>query len=214
MVRILAFSGDTRSIIANSASDQYEGLLHQLLMEYVQIYDITLCYLFNIEMNDMKKLFGNNSSKLFQDSINIIDWDKPLRGMVKSDYYLIYQNGYKLSNIFCEYGYKLFQNLNSILDFREIIKYFSIMDRYGTAIQKSRKVRKYSIYVNTGCSDKPIEFDSIDELKKILIEEYHVKNLVPTSYTPWDTLDYNETKICELDSLDLLYLYDKRDFGI
>lgn len=98
-----------------------------------------------------------------------------------------------------EEGVKIFENMNSLLEFINN--------------QKSKR-KKFSIRIDEGMFSGPEDFESIDELKEKLKNNYKAKWLVPVSYTPWDSTERHEKEARAVDDLTLLYLYEYHTFEI
>ena len=217
------FNGDFRQILANDISDKYEGLLHQVQIEYFKDLKLTLCYLFNIQNEDVGKLFPDYSGLVRMNATELSYRGEPLQSVLEEFYFLLLceKNAEKLDekrheyriNNFPENGsHKLFENMESILDYRTIVKEWNVEDRFGKIIRKSRTVKKYCIWIQKGYSNNSIDFDTIDELKHTLVNEYRAQKLVPIVWSPWDTTHRYEDQACKAEDLTLMYLLDKNKF--
>lgn len=105
-------------------------------------------------------------------------------------------------------GIKIFENLNGLLHFRDIVKTWKLGEKY-----REWKLKEFCIRIDTGIISGIEEFDSIDELKDLLKTKYNAKRLVPLKYTPWDDKDFDEKNSREVDNLTLLYLYEYHTFA-
>lgn len=208
------FIGDERVTIASMVSDNYEGLLHSILMEYFPKLNITLCYFLNAESSDIyNKLFAINANWFESKAISLSMDDRS--NPIEKDLYIAKRENSESEKYYItsqDTGSKLFNNLESILNYRTIIKEFDVYDRYGLTVHKTRTLKKYSIRIDRGDSSSTVDFDSLDELKDLLISTYHAKYLVPISYTPWDTTDAHVKLARKIEDLTILYLYYYKTF--
>lgn len=224
MEKILVFKGDFRQEIANHVSGQYEGLLHMVALEFFKKENLTLLYSFKREifggMSNVEKIFGQNFDWVKENSIDL-DIDKNhFTDIAKNEYYLYVSNNssgceeYRIINHKQDNCTKIFEKLESILEFRKIERSFVVKDHTGKDIKKFRVFKKFSIRIDSGNSSSPLDFDSLDELRDVLSNTCHAKKLIPVAYTPWDTTDSFEEKACEIQNLSLQYLYENQNFRV
>lgn len=218
MFYVIKFRGEARKNIAKSASEYYEGLLHQVLVEYLPAADVTLLYCFNMEMKEIKQLFSLGD--WFWQNAVIPDWVKdPLRAPHQQSYYYIENDlqqltegqdkNFSLVNYQTARGISVFKNLNSILEFRDITKTWTVNGE-----SRTRRIKRFGIRIEENNWSGPEEFDSIDQLKELLITKYKGKRLVPISYTPWDSKEWHEEAARQVEDLTLLYLFEYHTFEI
>jgi hypothetical protein len=184
MFLAIKFNGDVRQNIADSASDHYEGLIYMVLLEYIPEADVTMIYCFDITLEQIKELFCMG------------DW---------------FWNHAEMQTRTTE---PLDENLNSLLDFKEVTRTFYPSDKYSVLEPKVITLKKYSIRLERMYPriSFPEDFDSLDELKENLKNKYQAKRLIPIKYTPWDSINFYEKQSCEVDNPTLLYLYRHSPF--
>ncbi len=218
MFYVIKFCGDARQKIADSASDRYEGLLHQVAMEYIPRFDATLVYCFGMDKKSIKELFCVGD--WFWNNAEIPGWaEEPLFDATKKTYYYTkpyseFHGSYYLSPNKNKEAVKILENINSLLDFRDIRITWNRQGGSGLQEHRERKVKKFSIRIDEGMFSGSEDFDSIDELKEKLKTQYKAKRLVPVSYTPWDSKECHEKEAVMVDDLTLLYIYEYQIFEI
>lgn len=208
MFYTMLLSCDARQIIADCAKYDYIGLLHSIAMEYIESYNVTLIYFFNMESSDQEKVFPKESW-LWENSVEITDGrNNSFENPTKIDYYLTlntYSNdkSYYLSQFkISDRVVKIFGNMNSILEFKEVYRNENIRNKI------------FSIWIDEGSSAGSLDFDSIEELKEKLESKYSAKRIVPITYSPWDSTDEKINDAKYVNELDLLYLYEFQKFQI
>ncbi len=218
MTTAVIFKGDARKDISDRIVESFEGIVHSIALEYFEEEEVTLLYLFNHEFWELKNVFEKNFDWICKEG-ELLTKSYPMKNILEREYYLIVlEQGYGLWDLLGntdEMGktYRLFETLESIMDYRVIIKYFEVIQK-GKPVRKSRTWKKHSLWLDQGSSCGPVDFDTLDELKEILKNKYRAKRLVPISYTPWDTIDSHINQACLIDDLTILYLYEMRRFKI
>jgi hypothetical protein len=225
MVRIFRLNGDARLDISNRVSDKFEGLLHMILMEYFPDYDQTLLYIFNDQPNSDNYLF--EPGWMNQNVISFPAVDNVVKDALDYEYFLTSHPSQStinevLGDIGCFYlsrsskniGSKLFENLEPIFNYRNIVVTLESSDRTGATVRYSRILSKYSIRIYNNLNSTPVDFNTLDELKDILKKDYHAQLLVPVSISPWDTLVYRKDQTRKIDDISIQYLYECRDFEV
>ena len=223
MVNVLMFKGDVRVEIAESAGDEYEGLLHMILLEYFITENLTLCYFFDMDDQDCKRVFTKKEDWILNYAIKLEGTEKALLDVVETKYFLNFNiedsilgddDIYYISKCKNNPGIMLFQDIESILAYKTVIKEYEIVDEHGSRILKERKIKKYGIRIDEGYSSSPIDFDTLEELKEILLNKYGAKQLIPIVYTPWDSTDIKMNEARKIEDLTLLYLYEEQVFEV
>lgn len=218
MTTAVIFKGDARKDISNRIVEKFEGIVHSIALEYFEEEEVTLLYLFNYEFWELKKVFEGNYDWICNKG-ELLTKSYPMKNILEREYHLVVlEQGYGLWDLLGntdEMGktYRLFKSLESIMDYRVVVKYFESLVR-GKNVQKSRTWKKHSLWLDQGSSSGPVDFDTLDELKEILKNKYRANRLVPISYSPWDSTDYDMKDACLIEDLTILYLYEKRKFAI
>lgn len=227
MFKVMKFPGDVRGQIAQSANAKLLGLIYRTCFEYLRESDVTLLYYFG-KAQSIKELFNvgqwfwENVEKYDQESIKTYPaWnhtyfykeisDKPqtiLAELLKVSQPDSSWPTYYLYKEYVDGSIKIFENLESLMDYRKITRSFSVKDKFGVTINKEINEKRFGIGIDHGTGSSPLGFDSIGELKIILKNEYHAKRLIPVSYTPWDSKDYDSKNSIMVDELDLIWVLE------
>lgn len=176
-------------------------------MEYISTQNVTLTYFFNLKSSDIENVFPKGSW-FWENSVEICDGSNKLSlNPLKNYHYLTldaYSNdgSYYLTEFKNSGGVKIFENLNSILEFKDVYRKQNIRNK------------QFNIRINQGRYTGSLDFDTIAELKEKLQVEYLAKKIVPISYTPWDSTEVYEQKMKAVSEIDLLYLYEFQTFEI
>lgn len=163
-----------------------------------------------MENIDYKLLFENKEDWLLNNSRILKGAEEPIFNIATISYFINLDGennitgehyDFYISKCKSNIGYELFQKVESILEYRNIVKY-------------GIKLKKYSIRIDEGMFSGSVDFDTLKELKEILSSKYKAKQLVPISYTPWDSIDLDIGCACKIEDLSLLYLYEKQTFEV
>jgi hypothetical protein len=174
MTTAVIFKGDARKDISDRIVESYEGIVHSIALEYFEELDVTLLYLFNYEFWQLKNVFEKNYDWICNEG-ELLTKSYPMKNILEREYHLIVlEQGYGLWNLLDNKDdmgktYRLFENLETIMDYRVVVKYFESLVR-GKTVQKSRTWKKHSLWLDQGSSSGPVDFDTLDELKELLKE--------------------------------------------
>ncbi|MGI6450477.1 MAG: hypothetical protein ACOX3R_09320 [Desulfitobacteriia bacterium] len=218
MLYAIEFCGDARKNIAESANDNYEGLLHQVAVEYLSSPNVTLLYCFNMDLEQIKQLFS--IGEWFWENAVIPEWAKePLKKPLQQRFYYTKidsehltedeDKNYTLVTYQTARGIRVLESLNSLLEFREISRVWSVNGE-----RRTRRLKRFSIRIDENKWSGPEEFDSLNEIRELLKTKYKAQRLVPVTYTPWDSKEWDEEAARRLEDLTLLYLFEYQTFEI
>lgn len=89
MLKVLMFQGDCRQEIADNVSVKYKGLVHNILMEYYEIPNLTLCYVFNEPKSIIRLIFADHIEWLEKYGVWMTKEEYSLYEPLRNNYHLV-----------------------------------------------------------------------------------------------------------------------------